>query len=82
MTDPTDQMTQCLLRRGPAQQMCWIPAKHAIPGRRVGLLEKTAQGGAYWDEGWVVEAAYTTMDAGYVLERSRDYKHTRQASDI
>ena len=78
----TETMTQCQLRRDNQQQMLWIPTKFATEGRRVGLREKTIQGGAYWDEGWVVDKIFTTMPSSYVLERSQDYKKTREASDI
>jgi len=78
----TETMTQCQLRRDNQQQMLWIPTKFAIEGRHIGLREKTIQGGAYWDEGWTVKKTFTTMPSSYVLERSQDYKKTREASDI
>ncbi len=79
---PDETMTQCQLRRNDQHQTLWIPTKFATEGKRIGLREKTIQGGAYWDEGWVVEGVFTTMPSDYVLERSQDYKKTREASDI
>jgi len=87
----TETMTQCQLirtswktpkNRHVETQMLWIPTKFATEGRHIGLREKTVQGGAYWDEGWVVDKIFTTMPSSYVLERSQDYKKTREASDI
>jgi hypothetical protein len=78
----SETMTQCKLIRGQETQTIWLPTKYATEKRRVGLREKTPQGGAYWDEGWVVDEIYTTLPSDYVLERSQDYKKTREASDV
>lgn len=86
-----ETMTQCKLvrtswidvkTRNCEVQTIWIPSKYATEKRRVGLREKTSQGGVYWDEGWVVDEIYNTLPAEYVLERSQDYKKTREASDV
>jgi hypothetical protein len=77
-----ETLTQCELRRGDQHQTLWLPTKYAKTGQRIGLREKTSQGGAYWDEGWTIEQVFTTMPQDYVLERSQDYKKTRNASDI
>lgn len=78
----SETLTQCKLKRKDQNQTLWIPTKFAVEGRRVGLREKTPQGGAYWDEGWIVESVFNTLPQDYVLERSKDYKETRRASDI
>jgi hypothetical protein len=77
-----ETLSQCKLTRNHEHQMLWIPTKFATEGRNIGLREKTPQGGNYWDEGWTVEQVFTTMPQDYVLERSQDYKKTREASDI
>lgn len=84
-----ETMTQCKLIRTPLvnkgnleTQVTWIPTKYATYRHSIGLREKTLQGGAYWDEGWVVDEIYNTLPSRYVLERSQDYKKTREASDI
>jgi hypothetical protein len=77
-----ETMTQCRLTRDKEIQILWLPTKFATENRRVGLREKTPQGGAYWDEGWVVDEIYNTLPESYVIERSQDYKKTREASDI
>lgn len=77
-----ETMTQCKLIGGKETQILWIPSKYATEKRLIGIREKTSQGGAYWDEGWVVDQIYNTLPQDYVLERSQDHKRTRQASDI
>ena len=68
---------QCWLVRGSAKQMAWIPAKFAVAGR---YLKLTENGEA--EDGWQVAGIGARIPAEDVRERSQDYKHTRQASDI
>ncbi len=68
---------QCWLVRGHARQMAWIPAKFAVAGR---YLKLTQNGEA--EDGWQVAGVGARMAEEVVRERSQDYKHTRQASDI
>ena len=68
---------QCRLARGPARQMAWIPEKFAVAGRFLRLTEAGAT-----EDGWEVMSVGARLAEEVVRERSRDYKHTRQASDI
>ena len=68
---------QCWLARGNARQMAWIPEKFAVAGR---YLRLTATGAS--EDGWQVTGVGTRLTEEYVRERSQDYKHTRQASDV
>ncbi len=68
---------QCWLVRGAARQMAWIPAKFAVPGRFLKLTEN-----GQTQDGWQVAGVGARMAEEAVWERSRDYKHTRAASDI
>ena len=73
----TQYYVQCRLRRGPARQMAWIPEKHAVVGRFLRLTEAGVS-----ENGWEVTMAGARQPVESVRERSQDYKHTRQASDI
>ena len=68
---------QCWLARGNAHQMAWIPEKFAVAGRFLRLTEA-----GQTEDGWQVTGVGAQMTEENVRERSRDYKHTRQASDI
>ena len=68
---------QCWLVRGNARQMAWIPAKFAVAGRYLRLTDAGVS-----EDGWKVVGVGAKMMEDYVHERSQDYKHTRQASDI
>jgi hypothetical protein len=69
--------TQCLLRKGNQEQVSWIPSQFAIEGSYVKLRSR----GSEWDDGWRVMSVWTTMASSEIDERSRDYKHQREASD-
>lgn len=64
--------TQCLLRRGNAQQVTWLPTKFANQGKYVKLRKR---GSEVWDDGWLVAEVWTKLDSDYVSERSQDHKH-------
>lgn len=70
---------QCHLERKTVKQTSWIPKEFATVGGFVELKEK-----AGWEQGWkVIEAFhYAVRSHTEVLERSRDFKNTRKASDI
>ncbi len=68
---------QCWLVRGPARQMAWIPEKFAAQGRYLRLTDAGVS-----QDGWQVTSVGTRLAEEIVRERSQDYKHTRQASDI
>jgi len=57
--------------------MAWIPEKHAVIERFLRLTEAGVS-----EDGWEVLGAGARQTAESVPERSQDYKHTRQASDI
>jgi len=54
-------------------QTAWIPSKHAVVGKYIRILGV---------DGWRVDSVGQELDSSYVAERSRDYRHTREASDI
>jgi hypothetical protein len=67
-------MRQCQLERGRVTQTAWIPAELAQAGRYVRIGQ---------EDGWRVRAVYgPALPEEYVLERSRDHRHQREASDI
>lgn len=71
--------TQCRLRRGESWQVSWVPSNMAIPGKYLKL--KNSETGE-WVDGWRVEAAFAVTTSFAANERSQDYKHQRNASDI
>ena len=68
---------QCILRKGDLIQTAWLPEKFANVNRYVEL--KTDDG---FDNGWKVVAVGKRLETTYLLERARDYKRTRSASDV
>ena len=68
---------QCWLVKGYARQMAWIPQKFAVAGRYLRLTDAGVT-----EDGWQVAGVGAQMTEEVVRERSQDYKHTRQASDI
>ena len=68
---------QCWLVRGNARQMAWIPAKFAVAGRYLKLTDA-----GQTEDGWRVAGVGASLPEDTIRERSQDYKHTRQASDI
>lgn len=77
---------QCLLNKGTARKVSWIPAIFAKIGR-VLKLRITIQSGCLvdhgpWDDGWTVLEVWGGAEEKEVEDRSRDYLRTRKASDI
>lgn len=71
--------SQCLLKKGNTQMTSWIPEKFASKNRIIKLKNDDNT----WDNGWqVMEAGSLFMDEEMVMERSRDFKKQRAASDI
>ncbi len=59
--------------------IAWIPEKFAIKDKIV----KLKMGEEYWVDGWVVDAVGNSRTKSTTAsERSRDYLHQREASDI
>lgn len=80
-------MRQCLvewehdgLRR--FLETCWLPEELAHVGKTIVLNARGTQAGDYDRRGMVIEAHAGRLLYSYVNERSRDYKHTREASDV
>jgi len=75
--------TQCKLKKktqdGETHQMSWIPSEFAKVGK---VLKLRDEGTDNWDNGWVVEAAYSTRTWEEVNRASQLHKHQRKASDI
>ena len=57
--------------------MAWIPEKFATEGRALRLTDSGVS-----EDGWRVTGIGARLTEEYVRERSQDYKHTRQASDV
>jgi len=70
--------SQVKMSKGTLTQVSWIPADYATKGRLLKLRER----GGEWDNGWIVEDVYATLNTDTVMKRSQDYKNTREASDI
>lgn len=78
-------LTQCRLRRGDEVYTAWIETTFAKVGQIVSVLDELLGGPIDpkgYSAGWVVEEVFTTRPEKEVLERSRDHKNTRKASDI
>ncbi len=78
--------TQVNLVKGSQRYTCWVPS-HKVKMGSVLELEETRINEKnleekYYDGGWEVVGVGKTMDTAYVLERERDFKRTRGASDI
>jgi hypothetical protein len=75
--------TQCRLKKktpeGSMNQMSWIPSEFAKVGKVLKLREEDTD---QWDDGWIVEAAYSTRSWEEVNKASQLHKHQRKASDI
>lgn len=76
---------QCLLSKpvegGEAFMVSWIREAVAIPGAALRKLEDPESGRL--EEGWhVVNVTEPPMREHVLLKQSRDWKRTREASDI
>jgi hypothetical protein len=73
--------TQCELsrplERGTARQTSWIPTVHA----RVGQALRLRVGEDSWQEGWVVEAAWSTLPEAEVRKLSHLHALWRDHND-
>ena len=74
-----EMYTQCKLKKDNSYQMSWIPSQFAKVGK---VLKLRDEGTGEWDNGWVVEAAYSTRTWKEVNAASQLHKHQRKASDI
>jgi hypothetical protein len=68
---------QCLLQKGSAYRVGWIPTKFAVVGKCLKLYLDDG-----WIDGWKVLQIGMPHVACQVEEHERDYKHQREASDI
>jgi len=72
---------QCKLAKktenGIIQDVRWIPEKYAFKNH---ILELHIDG--EWEDGWRVMSVGNKMEDKNLLDRSRDYKKQRKASDI
>jgi hypothetical protein len=70
---------QCTLCRGSKSTTSWLPEKFAVHHKYLKL--KNADG--TWENGWrVMSIGSQRWDESYLNERSQDYRHQREASDI
>ena len=71
----TQTYTQCKMSRDAnVEYVAWIPSKFAVVGKKITIEGK--------DGTWQVVERYSSKDAKYVEECSRDYLRQREASDI
>lgn len=69
---------QCVLKKGTKVQVSFLPEKYAKEGKFVKLRD-----GNEWEDGWKVNMVSSLrVPTSEVVERSQDYKHQREASDI
>ncbi len=69
---------QCLLQKSNLFKTTWIPEKYAKLNKYLELQEDNS-----WDNGWqVIAISKVRLDEKNLIERSQDYKKTREASDI
>lgn len=64
---------QCKLRRKNTTKVVWIPQKYAVKGKFLRLKEV---------DGWEVMETFSRFSSSYQSERSTDYRHTRNFSDV
>jgi hypothetical protein len=81
-----DTHLQVNLVKGSKRYTCWVPSQNVKMGsilelEEVRLNEKGLEE-KYYDGGWIVTGVGKELPSHYVLERERDYKRTRNASDI
>lgn len=71
---------QCVLSKGPARQIAWLPEKHARVGDYVSL--KLADDS--WEDGWKVDSvgANTVLPSKWIAERTQDHKNMKTMTDI
>jgi hypothetical protein len=64
---------QCQLSRGTTRRTAWLPQKFAVVNRVLKIKD---------EDGWRVEICGEKMEEKEPEERSRDYLHQREASDV
>lgn len=78
--------TQVHLVKNNVHYTCWVPSEGAILGKYLELEETRLNSKGieerYFDGGWEVTGVGKSLPSSYVLERERDYKRTRKATDI
>lgn len=69
---------QCVLKKQSVTTTSWLPEKFAKQGKVLKLKND-----GVWDNGWKVDQVGSRrVLEDEVRERSQDYKHQREASDI
>ena len=69
-----DNSTQCELRSGKRRYVAWIPTESAKIGRVVTIDDIDGE--------WTVHEVYESAKTADMIERSVDYRHQREASDV
>ena len=83
MANKNQYYKQCILQKQVddkriREMTTFIPEQFAKVGKYLEILE-----GEEWSDGWRVKlASKVRLEESYVQERSRDYKHTRETSDV
>ena len=73
------KMVQCRFKKGDVIQVAWVDKK---PGLHIGAKVELKSEKAGDELEWEVIEMGKIMDTEAVMERSRDYTHTRDATDI
>ena len=70
--------SQCKLKRGNTETVCWIPEKYAIIGKVVKLKGLDEE----WEEGWVVEQSYSRVLEENLPDSHKEIKaHKKRTGD-
>ena len=75
----SDNHVQCRPQRvNGVVTTSWIPQKYAKKGKYLKLKNDDGE----WENGWQVIDTFGVRPTADIMERSQDYKHQREASDV
>lgn len=58
--------------------VCWVPSKFAVQGKTLRIKNEAGE----WGPEWTVSEVYSAKESDWVMEKSRDHKRQRKASDV
>ena len=71
------EYVQCILKKDTKLQTSWIPARYAVVGKYLKLLENNI-----WENGWQVISKGVRVSKQSLEFLSESHKRTRTSSDI